>query len=458
MNNLAELPIENLWKLYPHTLAAHASKGQWVAHPHLRFASKKIAKALAKGNARLYFHMPPGYGKSQLISHWVPTWSLEMFGKVKIIETGYSDTHVKQFGREVLEEMNNERLAVRAKKDTAAAKDFKTLDDGQYWAAGIGGSLTGKHGNIILIDDPIKTWKEALSPTFRENLKNWFNSVLYMRKLKNSSIILLMTRWHEEDLAGYLLNEHPDKWEEIRLPELAEENDPMGRKPGETLCPAMFSQKEAEAKKKALPPVIYNALIRGTPGSIEGNLWKRKDFRFYTALPTRFDEVGVFSDMSMKGLKSSDRNAFQCWGRKGANCYLIDHVAFIGDFNAQKETFKRFVLKHPEAIGKYIEDAANGPAIVSALQHHISGLVLIDPQGGKEVRVIAAQPMMTAGNVYVPAPDPKNPELTARVKEFIDECANFPSARYDDQVDAASMALIHFSGKINADISGLLQM
>src|SRR5690606_11708087 len=127
----------------------------------------------------------------------------------------------------------------------------------------------------------------------------------------------------------------------------------------------------------------------------------------------------------------------QVWGRLGADCYLIDQVRGRWDFPMTLKAFREFTQRHPEAVAKLVEDKANGPAVIAALQHEIPGIIAVTPQGSKVARVAAVSPLIEAGNVYLP-----NPEHHPWVQEFIDECAAVPKGSHDDQVDAMSQALL----------------
>jgi predicted phage terminase large subunit-like protein len=268
--------------------------------------------------------------------------------------------------------------------------------------AGIGGPITGRGGHLIVIDDPVKNWEEAASELIRQKHIDWFNSTLYTRAEPGASIVVLMTRWHEQDLAGYLLTEHQDDWQEIRLPALAEENDPLGRSIGDPLCPERYSSNALEQIRAAIGSRMFNALYQQRPAPQEGNLIKRSWFKFYRDVPTDLDTICLSADLSFKGNDNSDFVVLQIWGRKGANKYLLDQVRARMSFTETLVAIQGLLAKWPTTAARYVEDAANGAALIDTLRSKVSGLIPVRPQGSKIARAQAVTPQIEAGNVFLP--------------------------------------------------------
>ena len=458
------IPIDSLWKMYPDTMGPVLSRGSWTPYRHLVHVSRRIAVGVAKEGYRGIVCMPPGSGKSWLISWLLPTWYLELHPKNNILELGYNKEHVSEFGEMVRDQFDDPRLSVKLDSKAKSKTKFKTLLGGRYWGFGVGGGITGKHSNLIVIDDPIKNWDEALSENHQEKLKNWFNAVVYSRRRKNASIILLHTRWHENDLAGYLENEQGDKWDMINLPLSAEEGDPLGRKLGETLCADIWPQKEVDHLKAITPPMIFDGLYQQHPSSLAGNIFHREWWRFWSVLPPRFDEEIITADLNFEEGEDNDFVVFQHWAREGANAYLLDQVRGQWSFVDSLEEFKRFCAKHPRAVLKLIENKANGAALVSMTRKKIMGVRAWEPYGAdnkkrgekrernKTARAVSISPVVSAGQVWLPADDGAYPF----VKGFINEHANFPKGKHDDQVDAEVMALVYFYNKISGSTFGAL--
>jgi len=405
----------------------------------------EITKAIAAGNARLIISAPPRHGKSLLSSFWTPAWFLSLFPELNVILASYSAEIAQGFGREVrnLVQTHGDLLGFHLRQDSKSAGRWNTSEGGSMVTAGIGGSLTGKGGDLIIGDDMVKNYQEAMSPTFRQRNIDWYNSVLHTRLEPGGSVIMLMTRWHKRDLSGYLLEEHPDDWKEIRLPAIAELDDPMGRAEGAALNPARYPVEKLQGFKKGMGATMYNAVYQQRPSAEEGGEIKRRYLKFYKVLPSGINRKIQSWDMAFKDKKESDFVVGQVWGRKEADCYLIDQVRDRMDFAATLKAFEAFCAKHPDTTEKLVEGKANGPAILSMLKGKIMGLIEVEPDGSKESRVAATAPYWEAGNIYLP-----DPSIAPWVHDFIEELVNFPKAENDDQVDAATQAILRLIGKL----------
>lgn len=430
------------WKLLPHTFAQKLLGNRWVTYDHVRFWSHLITTEIAKGNARIILEAPPRHGKSQFMSKVVPAWFLEMYPDKNVILASYSAEIASMFGRSVrnIVEQNKEHLSIRLAQDSQAAHRWNTNLGGGMTTAGVGGSLTGKGGDLMIIDDPVKNWEEATSALRRRKVMDWYESTFSTRAEPGASVIILMTRWHEDDLAGSLLNhEEKENWLHISLPAIAEENDPLGRNMGDALCPERYNEDALEKKRKTVGPLVWNALYQQRPSALEGGIIKRKYFKFYKLLPAKIDDMIMSWDAAFGDTPGSSFVVGQVWARSDANFYLVDQIRDRMDFPTTIEAFKQLHAKHPKAFSKLIEAKANGPAIISSIKNQISGIISISPEGSKESRLSAVSPYFEAGNVHLP-----DPSIAPWVKDYVEELVNFPNAPNNDQVDATSQALIRF--------------
>lgn len=449
------------WRFFPHTYAVKASRRKWVPYRHLKHVSDRILPGLVKGGGRYIITMPPRHGKSEFISNWLPTWFLDTFPDRRIILTSYAAKFAAKWGRKTRTNLESFQLARAViRQDSRAADRFDTTKGGGMITAGVGGPITGEGAHLALIDDPLKNWEEAMSEGRRQKIRDWFDSTFYTRLEPNATVIVLMTRWHEEDLAGYLINEHGDDWEVIRLPALAEDGDELGRSPGEALCPERYDADTLNKIMAAVGSRISLGLYQQRPTPVEGAHWKRSHWKYWvkdparaadgklTVLPQKFDVVIQSWDLTFKDKAQSktgkvDWVVGQVWAKVGANLFLLDQVRGQWGFTKTKEELKALSLKWPQARRKLIEDKANGAAVQDDLKDTLSGLCLIEPKGGKLARVTASEPVVESGNVYLP-----NPSDYSWVKAFVDECAAFgPGAKHDDQVDAGSQAILYLDGR-----------
>ena len=320
--------------------------------------------------------------------------------------------------------------------------------------------------NCLVIDDPIKDREQADSETYRERAKNWWRTVGSTRLAPGAPVILILTRWHHDDLAGYLLGQpDKDRWRVINIPAQAEhrpdagESDILGREPGEYMDSARIdertglarSSQQWEQTKIQVGPETWAALYQGSPTATTGNIlprdkWRQYDTplwvedadgrRFIPGLQAEDAEMIQSWDFTFKDTAASDYVVGQVWLRRGIDAYLLDQVRARMDFTASCQAMLTLSARWPQAIAKLVEDKANGPAILNALRSQVGGLIPVEPEGSKVARARAISPLQQAGNLWLPSP-----MLAPWVGDFIEEAAQFPHGKNDDQVDGASQAV-----------------
>jgi len=409
--------------------------------------NRKLVDVAAGRIKRLIVSMPPRHGKSELVSRYFPAWYIGTFPDKRIILVSYEADFAATWGRkarDLLEEHGPTLFGIRVSGNSSAANrwDIEGHEGGMV-TAGVNGPITGKGADIGIIDDPVKNDQEAMSVTYQERTYEWYKSTFRTRIQRDGAIILIMTRWHENDLAGKLLaaqEEEGEKWEVVSLPAIAEDDDPLGREIGQPLCPDLFTKDALESIKKSVGSYWWASLYQQRPSPAEGGIFKRNWWQYYRRVPDRFDEIIQSWDMTFKDTKTADFVVGQVWGRKGADKYLLDQVRDRMDFPATIQAVRTLSAKWPQARVKLVEDKANGPAVIATLKKEISGLIPVEPQGSKESRAWAVSPEVEAGNVYLP-----DPSIAPWVHDFIEECAAFPNGANDDQVDAMSQALMRLN-------------
>lgn len=378
------------------------------------------------------------------ISETFPSWFIGRNPSRRVICASYGESLAQRFGklnRRKIEEFGQSVFGISLSREKSSMTDWDIEGyRGGMISVGIGGSITGQGADLLIIDDPIKNRKEANSETYRNMVWNEWQNTLLTRLHPGGAVIIILTRWHEDDLAGRLLSTEPDKWEVLSLPAEAEEHDILGRKPGDPLWPEHgFDRAWIEDTKKAVGSQVWAALYQQRPAPAEGSILKRNWWQFYRQPPQQFDEVLQSWDCSFKDADTSDYVVGQVWGRVGANKYLLDQVRGKMDLPATMQAIRTLSAKWPQARAKLIEDKANGPAVIQLLKKEIPGLIPVNPEGGKIVRASAVSPDIEAGNVYLP-----EPMIAPWVHDFIEECAAFPNGANDDQVDAMTQALNRF--------------
>lgn len=295
--------------------------------------------------------------------------------------------------------------------------------------------------NCGIIDDIFKSRAEAASEVQRENVWEWYTSTFYTRLEKNGQILITLTRWHEDDLAGKLIrlaqeDKEADQWVVLSLSAECDEkvrDDP--RELNEFLWPNKYSDEEMRKIKATIGSYEWAAMYQQRPAPAQGGIFKRDWWRYYNDLP-RMDEVVQSWDLAFKDTVSSAFVVGQVWGRKGANKYLIDQHREKLSFLATIEAIRKMTAKYPQAIKKLVEDKANGPAVIDTLKNEIVGLIAVDPEGGKEARAYAVSAQIESGNVYLP-----DKSIAPWVDTLVDELCSFPSGRFKDQTDALTQAL-----------------
>lgn len=331
--------------------------------------------------------------------------------------------------------------------DQNAKGRFENDKTGYRLATSVGGAATGEGGDRVVVDDPHNV-KEAPSAAMRESVLAWWDQVMSTRlnDPKTGAKVIVMQRLHEADLSGHVLAqggyEHlclPAEYEGPKMFTAIGWSDPRVE-PGELLWPERFGAQELAEMKRALGSYGAAGQLQQRPSPAEGGIFRRDWWRFYDAPPALFDELIQSWDMTFKRADDNDFVAGQVWGRKGADCYLLDRVKERMGFVETQRAVRNLTAKWPDATAKLVEDKANGPAIIDSLGRDIGGLIPVEPDGGKEARAAAVSPMIEAGNVWLPSP--KNAPW---VTDFIEECAAFPNAAHDDDVDAMTQALRRLS-------------
>ncbi len=421
---------------------------------HHEILCKYLDKFVRGDIKRLMVFMPPRHGKSELVSRRLPAYILGKNPNTSVIATSYTADLASMMNRDVQRIIDTPEYAEVFPNTTLYGKNVRAIagssylrnsdifeivgHKGYYKSAGVGGAITGMGCDCGIIDDPIKNRAEAESPTYRNALWNWYVSTFYTRLEKDAKILVTLTRWHEDDLAGRLLEAmdtegDADQWTILNFPAVSE-GDEEERQPGEALWPGKYPESELKKIKANLGSYEWTAMYQQQPSSPEGMLLKREWWKYYSQRPDKFDDIIQSWDCTFKDTDGTDYVVGQVWGRIGAEKYLLDQVRARMDLPRTMQAIRNLTSKWPDARAKFIEDKANGPAVIQMLKKEVSGLIPVNPEGGKMVRAQAVSPDIEAGNVHLP-------NLAPWVNDFVEECAAFPNGKHDDQVDAMTQAL-----------------
>jgi len=418
------------------------------------------------GLDRLIIQAPPRSGKSEIVSRRFPAYALGKNPKQEMVLASYAAPLAQRMNRDVQRIMDDERylnvfpdtklnstnVAKTSRGTWIRTSDlFEVVDHGgSFRSTGVGGGLTGQGATIAIVDDPIKDWKEAMSPTVKDAVFEWYQSVLYTRLSKFGKVCVMNTRWAEDDLTGRLLevaesDPEAEQWHVLSFPMIQEvtkythPEDP--REPDELLWPERFPEKKVIATKKSAGSRVWGALYQQRPAPDEGGLVERSWWQFYTHPPQLdwFDYISISWDFTFKDSKKSDYVVGQVWGRKGARFYLLDQVRDRMSFTSTVQAVKMLAAKWSMYREILVEEKANGAAIIDSLKKEIRGIVPYSPKESKEARAASISPLIEAGNVFLP-----DPTIAPWVSDYIEEWAVFPNGANDDQIDTTSQMLIRF--------------
>lgn len=427
----------------------YVHEGVWIPGRHHALVCEALDKVIRGEIDRLMIWMPPQHGKSMCVTETFPSYYLGHYPDRHVIEASYNDDYARKFGRKNREKVTEygRRLWDLTLSQVNFGQSNWDLGNhrGGMLSVGIGGAATGAGADLLIIDDPIKNREEADSATYRNKLWDEYTSTFRTRVHPGGAIIVVMTRWHEDDICGRLLNPEygePENWTILKLPGVCEdEDDLLGRQIGEPLWPEMgYDSAWLEKQKTAVGSYAFAGLYQQRPAPAEGGILKRAWFKFYEVLPDNISRSVQSWDCTFKDAKSSDFVAGHVWAQAGPNYYLLDRVHDRMGIADTMQAIRTLTYKHPTAFGKLVEDKANGTAVIELLRKEISGLIPIDPQGGKVVRAQAIAPYAEAGNIYLP-----HPKIAPWVHDFLEECAAFPNAAHDDDVDAMTQAINYMS-------------
>ena len=254
------------WRLTPDRHAQYTSRGAWIPWEYLRFMGRQIAMAIARGNGRIIINAPPRHGKSEFCAFRVPVWFLDNFPDKRLILCSYDSRFAGEWGRKVRDEFRaNDMTRTSLRMDTTNVSAWQTPEGGGMVCAGVCGPVTGRGGDVLIIDDPIKDWREAYSVLGRERRREWFQGTFYTRCEPGATIIMDMTRWHADDLAGWLIDTHSDKWTVLSFPAMAKPDDLIGRKPGEALCPDRYDVDALRSIRSAVGDMAWQSEFQQEP-------------------------------------------------------------------------------------------------------------------------------------------------------------------------------------------------
>lgn len=405
--------------------------------------------------------MPPRHSKSETVTVRYTAWRLICDPKMNVILGSYNQRLANRFSRKIRKLVDEK---VDLSKERKAVDEWETAAGGSLCAVGVGAGVTGFGANLIVIDDPVKNRSEAESKAYRENTWDWFNDDIYTRLEPNASIILIQTRWHEDDLAGRLLNDMRnggEQWEVVSLPAIAGGNpsdsegvassrgrdtlpigrvsacvDPLGRAQGEALCPERYDISALRRIEKKLGSYSFAALYQQNPVPLDGGIFKRSWFtRVVDKAPANLKWFRGY-DLAVSTRTTADFTAsIRCAIDSQKNIYIADAYRARIEFPEQRRYVIERMTEEKDTV-HCIESALHGQALVQDLLRETNllrcALRAIKADKDKVTRALVWSARAEAGNVILV----RGPWI----EEFIEEVCSFPNGGHDDQVDAMSLA------------------
>jgi predicted phage terminase large subunit-like protein len=420
------------------------------------FTIRRYLKAGYKG---IIVEEPPRHGKSELCSHYFPAWYLGAFPDERMILASYEADFAALWGRKsrnTLERWGKRIFGVEVNRRSSAADrwDIEGYAGGMI-TAGVGGAITGRGADVLIIDDPVKNAQEANSKVIRDRTWEWYQSTARTRLEPHGIILLIMTRWHEDDLAGRLLakmDEDPlaDKFMRVHLPAIAEEGDVLGREVGEALWPERYPLEELRRIEATVGSYVFSALFQQRPAPKSGGMFSRDNFQVVAQAPRRLKKVVRHWDFASSDQQYSDYTAGVKMGiDHNGNYFVLDCRHFKGTPKKVQDVFKMTVQVDGRGTKQQIEKerGSAGKHVVDIYsrmmpQYDVKGKL---PTGDKEVRAGPYSAAVERHDVFI-VEAPWN-------EEFLQEHESFPYGRNDDQVDSASGAFEALAGKKGSLVS-----
>jgi predicted phage terminase large subunit-like protein len=433
----------------------------WDA-PHLLLLQEKL-EAIERGELkRLLVSMPPRHGKSELLSIHAPVWFLERNPKREVIAAGYAVSLARKFSRKARKLA--ERMGVGLNPKVAQASEWETADGGRMYAVGVGGGIAGHGADVLIVDDPVKNVQEASSPLIREKIWDWFISEAMTRLSPTGAAIVIMTRRHEADLIGSLVEgrdaetgetDDPDadqpevdvedeNWEYVRIPAISEgEGDPLGRPEGEALWKRWPIEALRKIRKRG--EWLFAALYQQRPTPRSGGLFQREWFSKYVdAIPAGGDVRFVrYWDKASSLDKDADFTAGVLMAVRDGVFYVIDVIEKKVTPKGRRDLQRSCAENDPRGTVIWIEHEG-GSSGADAAEEEAKALAGFPvhwehPTGPKWSRAESLASQCEAGNLVI--------VKGGWNRKFLEQLCQFPNGKHDDMVDAASGACRKLSAK-----------
>ena len=441
-------------------MAAYLSNGQFKIPRHVNLLSAKLVEAATHPDRRVIVTMPPRHGKSETVSHWYPVWLLANDPTKRIILCSYEADFAAMWGRKVRNEINThgKSLGIKIRDDTSAANRWELESGGGMITAGVGGPITGRGADCFIVDDPVKNAEEADSVTIRERNWQWWQSTAYSRLEPHASAVLVMTRWHEDDLAGRMIDEMKhggERWEIVNIPAFSEgaDDDALGRAEGEPLWPERYNKDDLIRIQRTVGSRHFAALYQQRPVPLGGGLFKKHWIRYYEDRADHYllrstaenvDHRRILKsdcwrfmtvDTAFTTKTYSDKTSIQVWdvSRNGSDMFLIDQWLDQQEAPIIEDVLIQFQKRYKPAFTG-VEERTAGTVIIQKFRKNGIMLKPLKADKDKVSRALPASVWMENGKVWFP-------HDVSWLADLESELLSFPHGAHDDQVDAMAYAV-----------------
>tara|TARA_E500000178_G_scaffold112213_1_gene112114 strand:- start:846 stop:2318 length:1473 start_codon:yes stop_codon:yes gene_type:complete len=414
----------------------------FIEGSHHKIMAEKFNKVARGELKRIIINMAPRHTKSEFSSYLLPAWMIGRNPKLKIIQATHTTELAVRFGRKAKHLIDSEEYQkiypTKLREDSKAAGRWETNEGGEYFAAGVGGSITGRGADLLIIDDP-HSEQDALNVNALDRTWEWYTSGPRQRLQPGGIIVVVMTRWNMKDLTGRLINAQKeakaDQWEVIEFPAILPNNKPV--------WPEYWKLEELESVKASLSIGKWNAQYQQNPTAEEGSIIKREWWNLWDKdLPPLYHVIQSYDTAFLKK-ETADYSAITTWGvfypteDSGPNLILLDVVKDRFEFpELRRVALEQYNYWKPESV--IVEGKASGMPLTFELRKQGIPVINYTPSRGndKHARVNAVAPLFEAGQIW--ATDDKFSE------EVIEECAAFPYGDHDDLVDSMTQAVMRF--------------
>jgi len=414
----------------------------FIEGSHHKIMSEKFNKVATGQLKRVIINMAPRHTKSEFSSYLLPSWMIGKNPKLKIIQATHTTELAVRFGRKAKNLIDSQEyqkiFQTKLREDSKAAGRWETNEGGEYFAAGVGGSITGRGADLLIIDDP-HSEQDALNTNALERTWEWYTSGPRQRLQPGGVIVVVMTRWNTKDLTGRLINSQKeakaDQWEVIEFPAILPNDKP--------LWPEYWKLEELEGVKASLAIGKWNAQYQQNPTAEEGSIIKREWWNLWDKdLPPLYHVIQSYDTAFLKK-ETADYSAITTWGvfypteDSGPNLILLDVVKDRFEFpELRRVALEQYNYWKPESV--IVEGKASGMPLTFELRKQGIPVINYTPSRGndKHARVNAVAPLFESGQIW--ATDDKFSE------EVIEECAAFPYGDHDDLVDSMTQAVMRF--------------